>query len=239
MLLASLLIACAPEPPPAPAAPPPAAEAPAPAEEAPAAEPVVRNRPPRIGTVVLSPAAPRRADNVVVTVDATDPDGDPVDLDFTWYVDDVVVPGAGGETLFGRFEKGNRVRVEVVASDGTAEVKGASEPVTIGNTNPTMETGARDVTRVDGFRFRASDPDGDTLAWRLEGAPPGMTISPEGVLSYQGSEDEPGGQYRIAVLADDGEGWARFELPLRVEPGSKAVAAAKEGATKAAAPAGR
>ena len=65
---------------------------------------------------------------------------------------------------------------------------------------------------------------------KLEGAPAGMTIdATTGTLRYVGSEDEPGGDYKVTVLADDGDGgFAKWQAGLTVTPGSKAAKAAKE-----------
>jgi hypothetical protein len=50
-----------------------------------------------------------------------------------------------------------------------------------------------------------------------------------GTLRYVGSEDEPGGDYKVTVLADDGDGgFAKWQAGLTVTPGSKAAKAAKE-----------
>jgi hypothetical protein len=116
--------------------------------------------------------------------------------------------------------------VAVTASDDKDEVEKDSAVVTVANTVPVFRTQPHDVTHLDGFKFQADDIDGDTLTWRLEGAPPGMSISSDGVISYKGSEDDPGGDYTITVVADDGDGWGRFSLPLKISPGSKAAKAA-------------
>lgn len=223
MLSIFAFVACS-TPAPEPAAPAPT---PAPAPEAaptPAPAPAARvpnNRPPTIRDVVLAPPRPVAADTLTVTVDAQDPDGDPLDVDVTWFVNDAEVLGVTAETLAGRFAKGDRVRVRVNVEDEAGEVSMDGPSVTIGNTSPVFEPPGA-LGKVDGFRFRASDPDGDALTWRLEGAPAGMTISADGVLSYKGSESEPGGAYKVAVVADDGEAFGRFEFPLTVSAGSRA-----------------
>ncbi|MFN7145811.1 MAG: hypothetical protein ACK4YP_18695 [Myxococcota bacterium] len=187
-----------------------------------------RDRPPTIESVTLTPDAPKPTDILVAAVKAHDRETDKLDLDFAWYVNDAPIPEVASERLGGRFKKGDTVRVVATADDGTTEVSAESEPVTIGNTPPVFETGPKDVTRVDGFAFKASDPDGDALQWRLEGAPAGMALSAEGVLSYPGvADDEPGGRYLVKVTADDGTDYVRFEFPVTVTPGKKVQAAAR------------
>jgi hypothetical protein len=223
MWIAFALSACstpAPEAPPA-AAPPSAAPAPTPEAPAPAPR-AVADRPPTIEEVRFKNDRPRASENVEVVVRAMDPEGAPVDLDYEWYVNDTRVVGVSSERLFNRFKKGDRVRVRVTAEDAGNEVSMDSPDVVIANTAPEFETRPQDFKKVDGFRFRATDADGDRLAWRLENAPAGMSISTDGVLSYQGSKEEPGGEYKVSVIVEDGEAWGRFDFPLSVSPGSKA-----------------
>lgn len=226
MLLVFSILACS-NPDPAPAAPAPVAApatSPAPAATRSSGR-AAPNRPPRIERIALAPEAPVATDTLVATVNAADPENDPLDLDFTWYVNDIEVLGVASESLSGRFEKGDRVRVRVTAQDATNETTEEGPTVTVANRAPVFETGPADMKKVDGFRFRASDPDGDALRWRLEGAPAGMTISADGRLAYKGSETEPGGNYTVAVVVEDGEAFGRFEFPLTVSPGSRAQAA--------------
>ena len=48
----------------------------------------ILNLPPRVETVTLSPEAPQAGDLLQVLVDFTDEDEDPVNLTYTWYIDD-------------------------------------------------------------------------------------------------------------------------------------------------------
>ncbi|MDP2315652.1 MAG: hypothetical protein Q8P41_22330 [Pseudomonadota bacterium] len=214
---------------------PPEAPAPAPKTAAPVAVPAEapaprapRDRPPEILGITLAPTEVRRADPLRAAVKASDPEGQSLDLDYEWLINDRPVIDVATDRLgAGRYEKGDVVRVRVTADDGENQVTAESESVTVLNTPPAFETGGRDMGRVDGFVFKATDPDGDPLKWRLEGAPGGMAISPQGKISYTGSEEEPGGRYTVAVIVEDGEAYGRFEFPLTVTPGSKAAAAKK------------
>lgn len=212
-------------------APPP--EAIAPVDEI--AAPPRANHPPRIGAILLDPPSPTYTDGVSATVDAIDPDGDLLDIDYQWFINDVKEIGSTGPRLPpGRLKKNDTVHVTVTVADDAVEVVEESPRLTVANTIPFFRTQPRDVTRIDGFRFRAEDGDGDTLTWRLEGAPPGMSINDDGIVRYHGSEDDLAGDYTISVIADDGAGWGKFEVPLHVSPGSKAVKAAEEAKRKAA-----
>ena len=70
----------------------------------------------------------------------------------------------------------------------------------------------------------AADPDDDDVTFRMEGAPMGMTIGERnGKIQYVGSVDEPGGDYQIQIIAEDGSGGsATWEFGISVSPGSNA-----------------
>jgi hypothetical protein len=219
-----LLLACAePAPPPAPAAPS-AATAPAPAlSEAPPEPRDAPRKPPKITRIRIQPTSPRYTDAIEATADAVDRSGEAVDLSYAWRINGSPVPDVSGPRLPpGRFKKGDKVHVEVTATTPGGSSTDQSPPVTIANTLPVLKTDARSVTTLPGTTFFAEDPDGDTITWSLENAPRGMTISPDGTVRYQGSEDEPGGAYKVAVIASDGDGYARFEVPIQVSAGSGA-----------------
>ncbi len=223
----ALLLACSTPAPDAPATVPAPAPALAPEEEEESTAQVPpTNQPPKVLKVEIKPDKPSPTSALEAVVDARDPNKDPITLKFRWYIDQDPVMGESAARLpAGNLAKGNRVKVVVTASDGEKTDDAESAEVVVSNTPPRMLTGPRDVTRLDGFRFRAEDVDNDELTWSLSGAPDGMTLSADGVLSYRGSEDEPGGAYTLAVEASDGEAFARFELPIKVNPGSRAAKA--------------
>ena len=231
MWVALLLPACStPAPAPAPvAAPAVTPEASPEAAEASAEKPssAARKRPPSLTAIDITPVPARASDTLVAKLEAANIDGPGVDLDFEWRVNGAPIVDVTSETLRGRYKKGDSVTVRVTADNGTDTVSLDSAPLVIVNTPPVFETDARAMKRVDGFTFKATDPDDDPLSWRIEGAPKGMGISPKGVLSYAGSEDEPGGRYSIAVIVDDGDAFGRFEFPLTVTAGSAAKKAEK------------
>lgn len=219
-----LLPACAPEKPPAATAPAPVAEteAPAPPPPAPAPSP---NRAPRVEKVVLVPEAPTFTDLVKAEVTTTDADQDPVTLDYTWYINGESQSDVSFDQLRpGRFKRGDLIEVEVRPSDGKVEGEARRAKVVVANAPIVMDTQPRELTRIDGFRMKATDPDGEPITWRLEGQPKGMRIDADGTLRYQGSEDDPGGAYTVRIVAEDAGGaYAVMEVPLQVRAGSKAT----------------
>lgn len=219
-----LLLSCTSPESAAPAAAPEPAPA-KPVEEAPVAAPrAPRELAPRIESITLAPEAPTQTDTIRVKVEAQHPKGEAVDLDYQWLVNDVEVSGAVTESLRpGRTRKGDTVTVRVSARVGTREVERVSNPVVVSNTPPAFKTRPRDVRELDGFRFKADDLDGDTLTWRLENGPPGMTITRDGAMSYKGARDAAAGDYRPVVIVTDGTDEGRYSFDVRVTAGSDAA----------------
>lgn len=100
------------------------------------ADVTVLNTPPSVTDVSLSKVSPRERDLIVVnTIGVSDPDGDPVDFEVTWFVNDVET--ATGLSLTGAdFDKGDTIYAEVVFSDGEAEIMRTTNTATAINTVP-------------------------------------------------------------------------------------------------------
>lgn len=189
---------------------------------APRAEP--SNRPPVVKSVSLSPRAPTIGDTIRVDLEVVDPEGGALDYDYQWVINDQVRYDVSTETLAGaQLTRGDKVSVEVVATDGPNKVTGRSKAVTVQNTPPEITADASKMRALDGFKVSAKDADGDALSWRVEGAPRGLTVDPVGVLNYEGAEDEPGGDYEVVVVVDDNHGgFARLSFGVNIAPGRKA-----------------
>ena len=214
-------------PPPGAGTQPPVAAAPPGAGSAKAAP----DASPRITQVSLQPAAPRTTEDVKVVVEASDPDGDPVDLDYVWVINGQRRPDKADDVLpHDNFVKGDTLSVDVTASDGDKELMRSSHTITVADSAPTFTQDPRaSLDHIDGLQLHAEDPDGDPITFRLSGAPPGMAIDPRtGRLSYQGSADDAGGSFQPAVQMDDGDGGtATWTFQMQVQPGSKAIEAQK------------
>lgn len=102
----------------------------------------VRNTPPSITDVTLSPATAYTNSNISATPDGwTDPDpGDTPAYDYQWYVNGSLVPTATGPVLeSSNFTRGNTVYVRVTPSDGMDSGVAATSPTTIiENSMPTF-----------------------------------------------------------------------------------------------------
>ncbi len=187
------------------------------------------NRSPVIKRFDVSPGQPTVLDTLVVKADASDPDGQDLDFDYRWEVDGQKVAVRGGELELGDYARGQQVTVTMTVSDGSLEKSLSTEPITIVNAPPQFKTDPAKIKNVEGFRVVAEDPDGDEIAWSLEGAPPQMSIDPRGVLHWKGSETDVAGTYTVKIKASDPGGEVgTIELPIDVSAGSKAAPAVEK-----------
>ena len=103
------------------------------------------NRPPT-ATVSLSQSVPG---TLTANVTASDPEGNPVTLTYTWTVDGVQVPGATGNTfdlVANNVAAGRFVAVLVTPSDGSATGQTVSASAVAGDSPPTVAPQAFTVT---------------------------------------------------------------------------------------------
>lgn len=234
--LLCLLIGCGGSEPPAPAAPAPVEKpAPKPAEEAEEDAPVGVNRPPRIKGVLFRPERPVAGDTLETRILGEDPENDPVDIDLVWVVNGERWLDRTERTLAGaKLKRGDVVQVELTVTDGTSVVTELSQKLEIGNTPPELLTEREEFASLDGLEIRARDADGDTLSYRLEGAPDGLEIDERGRISYAGSETEKGGTYQVTLVVDDGNtGTAKLSFGMTVSAG-QTQQRVKKGSTEAA-----
>ena len=171
----------------------------------------------------VKPGNPTVLSTIVATVEAHDPDGEDVELEYRWEADGQRIGDARGpELAVADFPRDTVITLLVTARDSQGETTRSSGEMRVRNAPPQFTTQPADVTRLDGFRLVAEDPDGDAITWSVEGGPAALTIDQRGVLRWQGSEDDPGGAFTVKIKATDPGGEAgTLELPLDVAPGKK------------------
>ena len=101
----------------------------------------VRNQPPGIPGIALTPEQPTASDDlrVEITAEAEDPDGDTVEYRVEWSVDGELVEGVEGLRLDQAFTlRGERWSVVVTATDGLQDGGRAGASVDIVNAAPTV-----------------------------------------------------------------------------------------------------
>lgn len=148
----------------------------------------VRNYPPSVTGVVLTPTAPRRSDPISVTANIYDADSDPLTTTYAWTRNGTAVPGVTGPSYpLGNQVKGDVIGVTITSSDGQVATS-ASASVSIADT-PAVLAAAPPTTLAFGtatsFTVTASDVDGDaTGPIELTYGPAGMSVSGTGLVTW-------------------------------------------------------
>jgi len=189
----------------------------------------IRNAPPRLGRIRVEPSEEVVAGtSIIVRPEAADRDGDAISFQYAWWVNDAAVRESGPELDTARLRRGDRVRVEVRASDGLDESEPASVPeLLIVNTPPRIEEISSDRGATGEFRYRvrAQDPDGDMgLQFELSDPPEGMTIDAlTGAIAWRPTPSQVG-THSVAVIVDDLHG-GRSSQSIEVTVSAPEVAA--------------
>ena len=183
----------------------------------------VVNTPPKISAVALQMVAPSGVPVLQSTVQSVDPDGDDVTCVYKWFKNDAPLAGEGGSTLGAdRLARGDRIAVEVVASDGQENTQPVrSETFTIDNRPPQVTSQPHEPRAADAsFRYQvvAVDLDGDPLRYDLVTAPDGMTLDSNGMVVWPlpAVADRHGDQPVSIKVTDPkgGEAVQEFSIPL-------------------------
>lgn len=183
------------------------------------------NRPPVVERVVLSPSEPTPGHPVEARAEASDPDGDAVRLDFAWEVN-----GRPWETGRGKpvirtdsLRKGDRITVEVTATDGHETSTPRQARTAIGNRPPrldgvfllpdgTVRPGDELVAQVE-----AGDPDGDDLEVHYRWLENGRALSRESMERLDTSALTRGSRIRVEAWVSDGRARSRVRSSREVE----------------------
>jgi hypothetical protein len=168
------------------------------------------NRAPRVERVALDPAEPHAGDDVVARVQAVDPDGDAVELQYVWTVGGRRVAERGASLQVpDKAQKGVPIEVEVTAHDGRVGSEPMAASAQVGNRGPELlgvriepvekiKVGTELVAVADG-----RDSDGEHLEfhyrWRVNGRP----VDAEGER-FSTAGLERGDQVQVRATASDG-----------------------------------
>jgi hypothetical protein len=171
----------------------------------------VIDRPPSITSASLSPQdSVSPGQPVSAQVGSVDPDGDLVDFEYVWFVNDERREASGSLFATDGLANGDAIHAEVRATDGTNWTEPErTPPVTVGSAHPEI-TSTPPGFREDGvFRYRveAVDPDGDKrLRYALEEGPEGMAIDAVlGELVWRPRDDQHG-VHPVSVVVRDSTG---------------------------------
>ena len=169
----------------------------------------VGNTAPQIDEIHMEPAPVHRGEILKARVAARDPDGDPVQFSYKWFLNGKELPGQQTDTLDTKpFRKKDVLRVLVTPSDGHAGREPLyGMPVTIENAPPRI-TSTPSTALNDGqylYQVIATDPDEDTIKYELKEAPSGMTIeAATGKLVWR-LTPESKGKHHVVIVAKDNE----------------------------------
>lgn len=196
----------------------------------------VGDRPPVLSAVGLQPYGDVRPGQVMTAVpQALDPDNDPLTYTYTWTVNG---EPRGHDRTFDThgLHRGDKVQVQVVASDGSEESGEVTSPVQhMGNSPPVIKQLPSAQVSQGTFRyaFQAEDPDGDqNLRFFLASGPKGMSIDPiTGVLTWHPDASQAGVHpVEVGVKDSSGDG-TTFKFQVTV------TAKAAKGSTSSSPPA--
>ncbi len=138
----------------------------------------VTNAAPVVDSVAIDQAAPRTNDVLTVSVQAHDPDGDPVALAYQWLKNGVELPQRVSPTLnlsqAGNGDKGDDISVRVTPSDGvTTGDAVTSQSVTVVNSDPSFNQDLADRRSLEGESVNVSAAATDADADPRPMQPPG------------------------------------------------------------------
>jgi|GEM_PF-4000085 len=179
-------------------------------------------------TVSISPSEPRASDEKLRAASTLMPGATPfTEVEYQWFVAGKELKGYRRPTLGkqeGRWQTGETIEVIAIATDETGRTA-RSEPtaVVIGNTPPVITTDLRTMKYLSGARLKATDPDGDEVTWSVDGNPPGVSISKQGVVTVVNQRQDKDWSGEAVFVATDPYG-ARSEIHIPLT-----VNAAKDG----------
>lgn len=187
----------------------------------------VANTPPVVTRVTVEPATARPGDVLRAMVEGSDIDGDSVKYAFEWWRNgkSTGAPAKDQEqrTLATEgFARGDAIVVGVTPYDAGGPGRFlVSEPLLLLNRAPVITSSPSGPTAQGAFEYvvTATDPDGDTLTYKLETAPSGMTIdAATGKITWQMTSGLTSPQ-QVRVGVDDGhQGQAFQEFTLTPPP---------------------
>ncbi len=191
------------------------------------AEAVMGNTPPEVTKLLFDPSEIRVGDYIRTQVTGSDADNDPIEYRFRWWRNNSeVADGEASELSTEGFVKGDTVVVEVTPADPIEKGKSKlSEPSTILNSAPKITSAPPTKIERGGFVYlvTANDPDGDSLIYALEMAPPGMKIDKKTGKIEWPLTGKLAGNYKVRVTATDGDqahAFQEFDLAFPSPPTS-------------------
>ncbi len=158
----------------------------------------LRNAPPVITAIEISPQKPTGTQTLVAETRVSDREGNDPKVEFQWILNGAPIPGEHGSTLQpGKTKRGDRVSVSAAAIDAARGPELTSDEVEIGNSPPEIKS--KPSTALAGptlyrYEIQAEDPDGDRpLRYDLVDGPDGMSVDlVSGLVEWEIPSDASG-----------------------------------------------
>jgi len=180
------------------------------------------NSPPIIISVTILPERPTKGNELSLSIQSKDPEGDPITYQYQWMKNDEEIVGENQSSLkSGNFRKGDFIRVTVTPSD--RKVTGTpflSPPVKILNSPPAVQEVwiepkvAYATDRLNAV-VKCSDQDGDFIYYNYRWEKKGSILSDERGEILEKGPFKKGDSIAVTVTPDDREA---LGTPKRSEP---------------------
>ncbi len=168
------------------------------------------NNPPDVTLVKFVPEELKAGQAVHAEVQGFDIEGDSIRYDYEWYINDQAVDGNTGADLDGTLIRSNdRVAVKVIPSDPFSQgAPKRTDTVVVVNQPPEITSLPPSEAEEGKYIYQvvAQDPDGDTLHYQLEEAPPEMNLNPTSGLLEWNMKTPPAENVKVKIQVDDAKG---------------------------------
>jgi len=166
----------------------------------------IKNSPPEISKIKITPEVLKTGDNLGVEVTVNDIDGDEVTIFYEWTKNGE--PAGNSKQIEVPLKRGDQVDIKITSFDGEAYSHSVILHREIKNMPPTIIEDMK--FSFDGkiytYQVKAIDPDGDNLTYSIKSSPSNMTINPStGLVKW---DVPPGfkGKAPVDISVTDGHG---------------------------------
>ncbi len=187
-------------------------------------KPATKVIPPMLRSIEVTPQFPKLGDTIKVDIEAIDREGDKVNFTYEWTkneepmfdVTDTIV-------LDDNFTRGDKLKLIVIPYNENGEGTPGFADITVGNSPPEIVSSPDSIdlkNRQFSYQIKATDRDGDTLAYALKKSPSGMSINEETGLIQWDVPREFKGKTTINISVTDGhdgEGIQNFVIEIMAE----------------------
>ncbi len=188
----------------------------------------VGNRAPSVSSIALQPSlTPTIIDEIKAIPRAADPDGDPIEFIYRWYVNGSRIDYSGPELPKNRFRRGDKIDLDIVATDGSLDSEPMSAPtIVIVNAEPLIVSVPTEMNENGTFEYKVvvEDADDRMLRYALLERPDGMTIDWLGGAVRWKPTNEQAGKHTVKLEVDDqngGKATQVFTLDVTIEEPQK------------------